>query len=360
MKKILLITLVMVCLHTVSVAQLGRSIRRHIENKAAATAENKIDEAIDNTIHGKKTNNSPQEPNPAPAPKNTSSGTGPGITRPASSGSSTGKKTGTASGPCNSITIQTPYQQTILLEYDNNDKLVALSGGDEDGPQHLLLTVVNGLSLPQAGQKEARYTPNGDGNYIITMAEDPGDEEVTNTYKISKEGKIINWEMAGGDQIKVTTYTYNSNGDLTRMVWDGNHTDTKVTDHGELTATYNTSKPDAVMKGSPMKAFAEAWTIFPMTNNHQLTGFTYTQTIHTPADKREIKRDYSVDKINGTPVYKEIPAKDIRTTVSRNFSYSYDSKGRVSSITVTGSGAGVLPSKPLVFNISYGACASAE
>ena len=239
-------------------------------------------------------------------------------------------------------------ENPLLIQYDGNGRLTSISGTDEEeGAKTIRFEVNKGLVLPQKGQKSIGWADNGDGTIIITMGDGDDDESMHNQIKINKDGKIIYWVLAQEGGLKTTNYTYDKNGDLLKMTWGGGMDDTKVTDKGELVATFNTAKPDIIMKGAPMVFLAEMpWQMFPMTNSHQITRFTYNQTIHIP----ESKEVTGYDK-QGNEIYKMIPAKDIKNVITRNFSYGYDGSGRPSSITVTGSGI-----KSTNFKITYTSC----
>lgn len=240
---------------------------------------------------------------------------------------------------CSQINIINGENNPVILQYDGSGHLISIAGTDEeDGAFKMKFSVQKGLSLPAGGQKGVKWADNGDGNFIITTSEGEGDDEVRSQFKVSKEGKLLSWDQSQDDGFKTTTYTYDGNGDLLKMTWDGTMNDTKVTDKGELTATFNKAKPGVIMKGAPMIFLAEsAWQMLPMTNSHQITSFTYVQTIHMPATQ---KLTGYQDAHHQVPIYKDVPAKDIKNVITRNFSYTYDAKGRVSSITVTGKGLG--------------------
>lgn len=169
------------------------------------------------------------------------------------------------------------------------------------------------------------------------------------SFKINKNGRIIYWDYSDlQDEVvtsyKKTDYTYDSHGNVIKMVWDGISYKSKVTDHGVLTATYNLTKPDIIMKGGPMKFLAGMrWTMLPMANNNQITSFTYSQTITMPEHKIVVGHD---DKTNAD-IYKTIPEKKVNPNVSKTFSYTYNSNNEVTGFTVTGSG------KPLNFKVGY-------
>lgn len=253
---------------------------------------------------------------------------------------------------CSQINIIAPGENPIMLQYDGNGRLVTIAGTDEEeGATTMKFSVQRGLSLPTLGQKGVTWSDNGDGGFLITTGSGEDDEdEIRSHFKISKEGKLLAWDLAHEGGLKTTVYTYNANGDLATMTWEGTMLDTKVTDKGQLTATFNTAKPDVILKGAPMIFMVEAaWQIFPMTNSHQITSLTYTQTIHTPETKKEV----GYDKEKHEPIYKTIPAKDIKNVVTRIFSYTYDASGRVTSITVTGKGLGFITK---TFRVTYGNC----
>lgn len=256
---------------------------------------------------------------------------------------------GTGYSQCSQINI-IGGENPVFLQYDGNGRLTSISGTDEEeGGKTIRFTNVNGISLPEKGQKGVKWIPNGDGNILITMSENNPDDDdyVSSDFKINKEGKLVSWVVTQEDGLKTTSYTYNPNGDLVKMSWEGMMQDTKVTDKGELTATFNTAKPDVIMKGGPMLFLAETlWQMFPMTNSHQITSFTYTQTIHMPETKQDIGQDKE-----GNSIYKTIPAKDIKNVITRNFTYTYDGSGRPASVTVSGKG---IMSK--TFRITYTGC----
>lgn len=238
---------------------------------------------------------------------------------------------------CSQINIINGNDNPIILQYDGSGHLITIAGTDEEeGAYTIKLSVQKGLSLPSGGHKKMTTADNGDGNFLITGSEGEGDEEVRNQFKVNKEGKLLTWDQSQDNGFKTTTYTYDGNGDLLKMTWNGVMNDTKVTDKGELTATFNKAKPDAIMKGAPMIFIVEsAWQMIPMTNSHQITSFTYVQTIHMPATKK--LAGYQ-DAHHQVPIYKDVPEKDIKNVITRNFSYTYDAKGRVSSIIITGKG----------------------
>lgn len=235
---------------------------------------------------------------------------------------------------CSQININ-GLENPVFLQYDKNGRLISLSGTDEDeGARTINFEVVNGISVPVKGQKGIAWADNGDGSLIITMGEGEDEDEARNQFKINKDGKLTVWDLVRDGQFKTTSYTYDKNGDLAKMVWEGTFFSTRVTDKGELTATFNTTRPSVIMKGGPLLFLVEAgWQMLPMTNSHQITSFTYNQTIHMPETKKEI----GYDKQNNS-IYKTIPAKDIKNTITRNFSYTYDNAGRPASVTVSGKG----------------------
>lgn len=244
-------------------------------------------------------------------------------------------------------------ENPVILQFDGNGRLTSISGTDEEeGGKTIRFTNVNGISLPVTGQNGIRWIPNGDGNYIITMSEKNQEDEDDETYvssdfKINGQGKLVSWVVTLEGGLKTTKYTYNASGDLVKMSWEGMMTDTKVTDKGELTATFNTAKPDIIMKGGPLVCLATvAWLVFPMTNSHQITSYTYNQTIHVPETEQEIGQDNK-----GNPINKTIPAKDIKNVITRNFTYTYDAKGNPASVTVSGKGI-----KSTTFRITYTGC----
>lgn len=241
-------------------------------------------------------------------------------------------------------------ENPVFLQFDGNGRLTSLSGTDEEeGGKTIRFVNSNGISLPEKGQKGVKWIPNGDGNILITMSENNPDDDdyVSSDFKINKEGKLVSWVVTQEGGLKTTSYTYNANGDLVKMSWEGIMTDTKVTDKGELTATFNTARPDVLMKGGPLVCLATvAWLTFPMTNSHQITSYTYTQTIHVPETEKEIGQDKE-----GNPIYQKIPAKNIKNVVTRNFTYAYDAQGRPSSVTVSGKGM-----ERSTFRITYTGC----
>lgn len=241
-----------------------------------------------------------------------------------------------AKAQCSKISVS-GEGDVIILQYDNTGKLIAITGLEEDeGPQTIKFTTgSSGLPLP-VQQKGIKWGDNGDGNYIISMGSgDDDDDESRSTFKVSKEGKIITWDLVGEGNFKTTKYIYDNNGDLAVMKWEGTVYDTKVTDKGELTATFNTARPDAIMKGGPMLFLASVrWLKLPMTNNHLITGYSYKQTIHVPERKIELD-EKGPDK---QPLFKIEPEKDITHNITRSFSYTWDEFGRVESVTVSGSG----------------------
>jgi hypothetical protein len=240
---------------------------------------------------------------------------------------------------CNKITITGPDKYNVVLEYDKNDRLISYTGTDEDeGPQRFEFTTnADGLTLPVAGNNGVKGVQTVGGNVILVMGDAGGDDDEgkSNEFKISKEGKILSWIITEKGGLKTTSYTYNKDGDLSKMIWDGNFTDTKVSDHGELTATFNAAKPSVIMKGGPMLFMVgAAWQMFPMTNSHLITGLTYTQTIHMPARTIETDKKDS----DGKYIVKTIPEKNAKNTISRSFTYTWDSLGRPASISVSGGG----------------------
>ncbi len=240
-----------------------------------------------------------------------------------------------AKAQCSKISVS-GEGDAITLQYDKNEKLVSITGLEEDeGPQMIKFTTgSSGLPLP-VQQKGIKWDDNGDGNYIVIMGGGEEEGESRSIFKINKEAKIITWDMEGDESIKTTTYTYDNNGDLSLMKWEGTMLDTKVTDKGELTATFNTARPDAIMKGGPMLFLASVrWLKLPMTNSHLITGYSYKQTIHVPERKIELD-EKGPDK---QPLFKIEPEKNITHNITRSFSYTWDEFGRVESVTVSGSG----------------------
>ncbi|MBS1920866.1 MAG: hypothetical protein JST17_11485 [Bacteroidetes bacterium] len=236
---------------------------------------------------------------------------------------------------CTKITVS-GEGDVVTLQFDKNEKLIAITGLDEDeGSKSIkFITGPSGLPLP-VKQKGVKWDDNGDGSFIITMNEGDEDADRNSMFKISKEGKIINWDLAGEESFKTTKYVYDKNGDLALMKWEGTMYDTKVTDKGELTATFNTAKPDVIMKGGPMLFLVTTrWLMLPMTNSHLITGFSYKQTIHVPERKIELD-EKGPDK---QPLFKIEPEKNLINNITRSFSYTWDEYGRIESVTVTGKG----------------------
>lgn len=238
---------------------------------------------------------------------------------------------------CRKISI-VDGDEVITLQYDKNERLVAITGlDDEEGPKEMKLnTISNGITFPVA-QKGIKWDDNGDGNYIITLgiSGDDDEDERRSMFKINKDGKILSWDIAGEDNFKTTKYIYNNNGDLALMKWEGTFYDTKVTDKGELTATFNTARPDVIMKGGPMLFLVTTrWLKLPMTNSHLITGYSYKQTIHVPERKIELDQKSA----DGQPMFKIEPEKNITNVITKSFSYTWDDKGRVSSVTISGKG----------------------
>ena len=242
---------------------------------------------------------------------------------------------------CSLITIAGKYQ-TTHINYDKDGRLFMLHGEDKDednedaGPHtYYFTTTAAGLTIPAPKQKEFRGAENGDGkgNYMLYM----GDEDHKSTFKIDAGGKLVYWDYLltedNESSLKQTNYTYDTHGNLLKMSWKGKlH---KATDEGELTATFNLSKPDVPMRGGAMRFLIEMpWLLFPMTNSNQITGWSYTQTIVIP----EQKIVTGTDKTTGADIIKTIPEKKMTHTISRSFSYTYNAGGEVTAIIVTHSG----------------------
>jgi len=263
---------------------------------------------------------------------------------------------------CNLVTIKGDE----LANDDVSIKILSNKGGqpyliygeDDDGPHKIYCQVTStGLVLPMTTGNQINIMNNvdGHGSYSIRIGAQEEDRFMNN-YKINPTGQITRWELLDADDeeledmesnntsIKNSFYEYDLRGNVNRIKWEGEFQDTHVSDKGELTATYDITKPDVFFKLGTIRFLVEMnWITFPMTNNNLLTSYTYTQTIHLPESKTVIGQEK-----DGSDIIKIIPEKNITNNITKKFAYRYDGTGRVIGITVTGDG------EPTSFKITYG------